>query len=125
MTQLDRSALNARNRLLMMFMALCILDIALVWLAQDRWAIARIGLTIIVMYFVMQGRKWAKWTLISLCSLLVMALLAMIVALGAKLSAVLIIGSLIMAVLSTIIPIYLIQSKDLNRYFCYQRQSVA
>ena len=42
MTQLDQSALNARNKLLALFVLLCILDIALVIVARDRWAIGRI-----------------------------------------------------------------------------------
>ncbi|MGL5063938.1 MAG: hypothetical protein ACRC62_28455 [Microcoleus sp.] len=123
MTQLDRSALKARNNLLAMFVLLCILDAVLVIVARDKWAIGRILLTIIVMYFVMQGRKWAKWLLISICSLLVVLLAALVIALGYKLSNFLIVGSSILAVLSAIIAIYMVTSKDLNRYFAYQRQA--
>ncbi|MBW4618388.1 MAG: hypothetical protein KME17_03250 [Cyanosarcina radialis HA8281-LM2] len=122
MTQLDRSALQARNILLAMFVLLCILDVALVVIARDKWAIGRILLTIVVMYFVIQGRKWAKWLLMSLCSLLVVALIAMIFALGSKLSTILIVGSAILAVLSAAIAIYMATNKDLNRYFLYKRQ---
>jgi hypothetical protein len=122
MTQLDRSALQARNQLLALFLLICVLDIVLVTIAQDRWAIGRILLTIVVMYFVMQGRKWAKWLLVGICSLLAVILVAMIVALSSKLSPVLMGGSLIMVVLSVIIPIYLIRSKNLDRYFAYKRQ---
>ncbi len=32
----------------------------LVVIAKDLWAISRILVTIVVMYFVVQGRKWAK-----------------------------------------------------------------
>ena len=78
MHQCDRSALQARNRLLAMFILLCILDATLVIMAQDKWAIGRIILTIIVMYFVLQGRKWAKWLLMAICSLVVVLLIAMI-----------------------------------------------
>lgn len=125
MLQLDQAALKARNQLLGMFLALCGLDTVLVIMAQDKWAIGRILLTIVVMYFVVQGRKWAKWLLISICSVLVVILIAMVVALSSKLSTTLIVGSLIMAVLSAIIPIYMIISKDLNRYFHYKRQAIS
>ena len=123
MTQIDPSALQARNKLLAMFLVLCALDTTLVIMAQDKWAIGRILLTIVVMYFVLQGRKWAKWLLMSICSLLVVVLIAMIFALSSKLSTTLIVGSLLMAVLSAIIPAYMFSSKELNRYFHYKRQA--
>jgi hypothetical protein len=123
MTQIEESALKARNILFTMFLVLCTLDIALVMIAKDRWAIGRIILTIIVMYFVMQGYKWAKWLLMGICSLVVVILIAMVIALKSKLSTVIIVGSLIMAVLSTIVPIYMASSKDLNRYFSFKRQA--
>lgn len=119
----DQSALKARNRLLAMLLLLCILDITLVTIARDWWAIGRILPTIVVMYFVMQGQKWAKWLLMSICSLLVVILITMVLALSSKLSTVLIVGSLIMAILSAIIAIYLVSSKDLNRYFVFKRQA--
>jgi len=123
MIQPDQSALKARNRLLAMFLLLCILDGALVIAAQDRWAIGRILLTVVVMYFVIQGRKWAKWLLVSICSLLVVSLITIVFALSSKLPAALIIGSLIMAVLSAAIAVYIVSSKDFNRYFSCRRKA--
>ena len=123
MTQLDRSALKARNTFIAMFLLLCTIDATLVFMARDKWAIGRILLTILLIYFVLQGRSWAKWLLMSICSLGVGVLIAMVVALSSKLSIALIVGSLIMAVLSAIIPIYMATNKDLNRYFLYQRQA--
>lgn len=123
MNHLDQSALKARNRLLAMLLLLCVLDITLVTIARDWWAIGRILPTIVVMYFVMQGQKWAKWFLMSICSLLVVILITMILALSSKLSTVLIVGSVIMAILCAVIAIYLVSSKDLNRYFVFKRQA--
>jgi hypothetical protein len=123
MIQPDQSALNARNRLLAMFLLLCILDVALVIAAQDRWAIGRILLTVVVMYFVIQGRKWAKWLLVGICSLLVVSLITLVLALSSKLSVALIVGSLIMAALSAVIAVYIVSSKDLNRYFSCKRKA--
>lgn len=122
MTQLDRAAMQARNKLLAMFLLLCILDVTLAIAVRDRWAIGRILPTIVVMYFVMQGRKWAKWLLIGICSLFVVSLIAVIVALSSRLSTISIVGSSIAIVLSAIIPVYMASSKDLNRYFAYKRQ---
>ncbi|WP_258272972.1 hypothetical protein, partial [Escherichia coli] len=68
-----------------MFVLLCVLDAVLVIIAQDKWAIGRILLTIVVMYFVIQGRKWAKQLLTGICSLLVVVLIAMVLALSSKL----------------------------------------
>ncbi len=123
MLQPDLSALKARNILLTMFVVICILDITLVAIARDKWAIGRILLTIVVMYFVLQGRKWAKYLLIAICSLLAVLLIAMVLALSSKLSTILIVGSLIMVILCVIIPIYMATNKDLNRYLSFKRQS--
>lgn len=123
MTQLDQSALKARNNLLALFLLLSVLDVALVIIARDRWAIGRVLLTIAVMYFVIQGQKWAKWLLVGICSLLVVVLIAMMLALGSKLSIILMIGSLMMVVLSAVITIYMISNQDLNRYFSYRRHA--
>lgn len=123
MPQLDQSALKARNKLLAMFVGHIVLDTTLVFIARDLWAIGRILVTIVVMYFVLQGRKWAKWVLIGIFSFLVVALIALVVALYSKLSNVLVVGSSILTVLSTVIAIYIVCSKDLNRYFLCKRQS--
>jgi hypothetical protein len=42
MIQLDQSALKARNRLLVLFLLLSVLDLTLVIIAQDRWAIGSV-----------------------------------------------------------------------------------
>ena len=123
MSQLDQSALKARNILLAMFLVHIVLDTMLVVIAKDLWAIGRILVTIIVMYFVLQGRKWAKWVLVGIFSFLVVALIALVVALYSKLSAVLILGSSILTILSAIIVIYIACSQDLNRYFSCKRQA--
>lgn len=123
MIQPDQSALKARNRLLAMFLPFCILDVALVIAAQDRWAIGRILLTVVVMYFVIQGKKWAKWLLVGICSLLVVSLITIVLALSSKLPPALIVGSLIMTVLSAAIAVYIVSSKDLNRYFSCKRKA--
>lgn len=123
MVQPDRSALKARNRLLAMFLLLCILDGALVIAAQDRWAIGRIVLTVVVMYFIIRGRKWAKWLLVGICSLLVVSLVALVWALSSKLSVALIVGSLVMAILSAAIAVYMVSRQDLNHYFAYKRKA--
>jgi O-antigen ligase len=123
MSQPDQSILTARNRLIALFLVLCILDTVLVIIARDRWAIGRILLTLVVMYFVVQGRKWAKWLLIGICSFLVIILITMVVLLRSKLSIVLIVGSLIMAMLSAMTAIYMLRSQELARYFSWKRQS--
>ena len=123
MLQPDISALKARNILLTMFVILCILDATLVAIARDKWAIGRILLTIIVMHYVLQGRKWAFYLLMGICSLLVVLLIAMLVVLSSKLSTILIAGSLIMVILCVIIPIYMATNKDLKSYLSFKRQS--
>ncbi len=123
MPQLDQSAMKARNKLLAMFLVHIVLDAMLVAISKDLWAIGRILVTIVVMYCVLQGRKWARWALIGILSFLVVALIALVVALYSKLSTILVVGSSILTVLSAIIAIYLLRSQDLNRYFSYKRQA--
>ena len=123
MSEVDQSVLKARNNLLALFLVYVILDTILVVVAKDLWAIGRILVTIVVMYFTLQGRKWAKWVLIGILSFLIVALVALVIALYSKLSTMLIVGSLSLTVLSGIILIYLVFSRDLNSYFSSQRQA--
>ncbi|NJN10833.1 MAG: hypothetical protein HC815_23720 [Richelia sp. RM1_1_1] len=123
MPQPDSSALKARNILITLFVVLCVLDATLVVIARDKWAIGRILLTIVIMYYVLQGRRWAKYLLMGICSLLAVLLIAIVALLASKLSTVLIVGSLIMVVLCVIIPAFMATSKDLNRYLSFKRQS--
>ena len=123
MSQLNSSAIKARNNLLGMFIAIAILDSILVLVSRDLWAIGRIIVTIGVMYYVLQGKKWAKWILISIFSLVIVLLSALIVALHSKLSSFLIVGSSILIILYAIAGIYLITSKNLSRYFLNTRKA--
>ena len=123
MATIDSSALKARNTLLAMFCVLIILDSVLVAVSKDLWAVGRILATMIVMYYVMQGKKWAKWVLIAILSLVIVLLAALIVALHAKLSTFLIVGSLILIILSLITVGLMIFSRDLAHYFAWKRKA--
>jgi hypothetical protein len=122
MTSVDASALRARNLLITLFVTFCALDVVLVVLASDMWAIARVLLNIVVMVFVLRGRKWAKWLLIVLLGLSAFALAALLILLGSELSRALVIGSLLLLILSLLIPIYLVTNANLKRYLSQQRQ---
>ena len=123
MSELDISALKARNRLLAMFCVLTVLDSMLVAVSRDMWAIGRIVATIVVMCYVMKGKKWAKWILISIFSLVIVLLTALIIALHSKLSTFLVVGSLIMIILSLVTGGFMIFNQDLARYFSSQRKA--
>lgn len=123
MSELDTSAVKARNTLLGMFCVLIILDSVLVAVSKDMWAIGRILATIVVMYYVMQGKKWAKWVLIGIFSLVIVLLTALIIALHSKLSTFLVVGSLIMISLSLVTGSYIIFDRDLARYFTSKRKA--
>lgn len=123
MSQLDPPAIKARNNLLGMFIAIAILDSILVVVSRDLWAIGRIIVTVGVMYYVLQGKKWAKWVLIGIFSLVIVLLTALIVVLHSKLSGFLIVGSSILIILYASAGIYLITSKDLRRYFLNNRKA--
>jgi amino acid transporter len=116
MNQQASSSLKARNTLTALFVALSVVDAILVPISRDWYSIGRILFTIVVMFFVLQGAKWAKWLLIAICSLVSVLLIVMAIKLSAKLSTLLIIGSLVLVVLNTFVVIYLAANKDLNLY---------
>ena len=122
MPQLKKSALKARNTLLAMSLVHLALDTTLVVISNDLWAIIRILVAAAVMYFVFQGYRWAKWVAIAILSFLVVALMALVTLLYAKLSTVLIAGSCILALLSATMTLYIAFSQNLNRYFSAKRK---
>ena len=119
---MEQAVLRARNTLVVLFTVFCALDVALVILAGDVWAIPRICLNIVVMVLVLRGRKWAKWLLIVLFGLSAFALVALLLVLGSELSTILVVGSWLMVALSLLIPVYLVTNPSLNRYFAQQRR---
>lgn len=132
LSQLAPSAFKARNTLITLFAAFCLLDAVLVVMVQNWWAAGRILLIVALMYFVVQGRRWAKWLLVTSFSLLTLVLLTLLTVLGPKLAGsldmeprlatVFIAGIWILALLSFVIPAYLIADQDLNRYLAWKRK---
>ena len=122
MMQIDSATLKARNIIIAAFVGLCLLDTILVILAQDVWAVGRIVITIALMHFTLQGKRWAKWILISLLSLTAVSLFGLLTFLSSELSTVLAIGSIVMIVMTLAIILSLFRSRTLNRYFAHQRQ---
>lgn len=123
MSTLSASAIKARNNLLTLFIVLIVLDIILVAVSRDLWAIGRIVFTVAVMYLVVQGYRWAKWLLVGILSLVVVSLIALVVALHSKLSTFLIVGSLVMILLSIVTGFILIRDRNLQHYFAFKRRS--
>ena len=122
MMQTDSATLKARNILIAAFVGLSLLDTVLVILAQDVWAIGRIVITIALMHFTLQGKRWAKWILIGMLSLTAVALLGLLTLLSSELSTVLTIGSIVMIAITLAVVLSLLRSQTLNRYFAHQRQ---
>ena len=120
--QTDSATLKARNILIAAFVGLSLLDTVLVILAQDVWAIGRIVITIALMHFTLQGKRWAKWILIGMLSLTAVALLGLLTLLSSELSTVLTIGSIVMIAITLAVVLSLLRSQTLNRYFAHQRQ---
>lgn len=105
-----------------MFLILLALDSILVFLSRDLWAIGRILLTAVIMYFVLQGYRWAKWMLVGILSLVVIALVGLLAVLGQQLSIIISVGSVVMAVLCCVVMAYLIGNHELQQYFASKRQ---
>jgi len=124
MTTINKPAMKARNLLLAMFFLLTILDSVLVVVSRDLWAIGRIIITIIVMYYVMEGKKWAKWTLLAILGLVIVLLSGLVIALHSKLSTFLVVGSLILIVFDLIAGGLMIFDRNLADYFALKRKAV-
>ncbi|WP_036052868.1 hypothetical protein [Leptolyngbya sp. Heron Island J] len=111
-----------RNQLLGMFLALLILDATLILLTVDLWAIGRILFTAVIMFFTLQGYKWAKWLLVGILALSAVALVGLLLALGSELSAIVAAGSVVMAVFCCVIIGYLAGNSNLKKHFAWKRQ---
>ena len=122
MSSSTTSTSKARNQIRTMFLVLLILDAALIVLTADLWAVGRIVFTAIIMFFTLQGYRWAKWLLVGILSLVVVALVGLLAALGSKLSVIVSVGSVVMAVLCCVIIGYLVSSRELKQYFTHKRQ---
>lgn len=115
------AALRVRNTLSFLFVTFLMLDAALIFLSKDLWAIGRILLIAGVMYYILQGYRWAKWLLVVLLSLMVVALVALVIALSAKLSTLISVGSVVMAIYCGVIIGYLVLNDGVKGYFAWQR----
>ncbi|ESA37176.1 hypothetical protein N836_04050 [Leptolyngbya sp. Heron Island J] len=105
-----------------MFLALLILDATLILLTVDLWAIGRILFTAVIMFFTLQGYKWAKWLLVGILALSAVALVGLLLALGSELSAIVAAGSVVMAVFCCVIIGYLAGNSNLKKHFAWKRQ---
>jgi hypothetical protein len=121
--ELDVAMVRSQRRFGALLVVTLVVDAVLVGLSQDRWAIGRVLVMAAVMYGTMQGRRWARWLLVGLCGLSALSLVALVVLLGAKLSAVVVVGSGGLALLYGAIAVVLLRSPQLRRYFAARRRS--
>ena len=124
MEAFPKEAIKARNLLLIMFAFVLSLDALTIFLDQKTIGISRFIITAILMWFVIQGSKWAKSATIILFIFAV--LLALILGLF-FMSKSFIVGLIVIfygAILS-IIPAFLIRSKNLEIYFSTKRDQKA
>ena len=117
----DNSSQKAQKYLLILFLVLLALDLSLIYLSKDLWAIGRILFTAVIMYFTLQGYRWAKWLLIAILSLSVVALMGLVAMLGYRLSTILSVGSVVMGVLCCVI-IYYLQNPQVTQFFAQKRK---
>ena len=123
MKTVSTTSIHARRTLTFLFLGLLLLDSLLIFLSKDLWAIGRILLTALIMYFTLQGHRWAKWMLVGILSLVVIALVSLVAALREQITTIIAIGSITMAILCCVIMVYLIGNHDLQQYFTAKQQS--
>ena len=119
MEEISQSAKKAKNILLTMLLSWVILDITTIIATQKATGIGRVLLTVALIWFTIEGYKWAKWVTI-ICFLLgsgfgIITGLAFIS--KSKMGIVLIVLGIYLA-----IPVlYLLLSRNLEKYFQYKR----
>ena len=108
---------KAKKLLLTIFVLFLFLDGVMVLYTQEYLTgIVRLLLTGLLMYFVMQGHKWAKWLTIVFCgisALLVLFFAVYIASNSVSVASVLILFGFGFSSMS----IYLIKNKNINKYF--------
>lgn len=121
-SQLDAGALKAKKTLLGLFASWIVLDMLLVAFAGTVSDVARVILTLLLMYFVVQGKRWARTTTIGLFGLCVVGCVAFGVWKFQEMRTVALIAIAFSALIS-VIPLYLLLSRDLHRYFAWKQNS--
>lgn len=124
MSDLDRDAAKASNILLGIFICYFILQTLLVAASPDVTGLVRIILTLLLMYFVMMGHRWAKWIMV------VLFYLATAISLWFSYSFLersvwLSVAFLVAGIVMSCVATFLIASKPLNRYFAWKRSTPA
>ena len=114
------NGIRSRNILLVMFSTFLLMDLALIAYKPEMIGYIRFVLTILLMGCVVQGYKWAKWLFVALWSLATLILIGFAFYIP---DLTLLIQSIFisMAVLFSIIPIYIVKSNGLKTYFEFQR----
>jgi hypothetical protein len=117
--KLDQAAFEARNKLIKLFSSLLLLDLAMTLIDQDYRGLIRLMFTILLMYVVLQGHRWAKWIVVIFASLGIPIGLLAAVGYETVIGKVL---SLTLFLLDFLLVIHLIKSRPLDRYFDYKRK---
>jgi len=111
----DAAALRAKKILFGLFVGWMVIDAFLVALSAEIPRVGRLLLTLLLMYYVLQGRLWARNLMIGLFGLGVIWCVGFGIWNFQEMPTVAIVMFAFAALIS-VIPTYLILSKDLRRY---------
>ncbi len=122
--KLEPEMVRARNTLFGIFVCYIVFQALVITLSPDIPGVVRMILTLLLMYFVMSGHSWAKWTMIVLFYF--GASLALVDAYDsyATSPSMAIIG-VAFATLFVSIGTFLLLSKPLNKYFLFKKERSA
>jgi hypothetical protein len=117
--ELDGTALKARNKLIWIFASFLSFDLLTILINGEYRGLIRLILTVLLLYLVLQGQKWAKWLVVIFAGLgIPVSLLATI---GSE-KMIDMLSSIILFFFDTTLVVYLTRSEPLNRYFNYKRR---
>ncbi len=127
MTKLDKAEIRARNILFWLFFSNFIIDCFVVATSPRNSGIVRLILTLLLMYFVFQGHRWAKWYVIvsTFVGVIVAIIISPFIFKDILMPQLIIVGAffLIWVGINLTIAIFLLRNKAINRYFEYKRKT--
>ena len=123
MNELDSSAIMAKKILFGIFVGLIVFQAVLIAIVPDIRGVVRMILTLLLMYFVMEGHKWAKWVMVVLFYLATVYGLFVSATLYKQPSSAAIFPIIlaIIAIVYGAVGTFMVASKPLNRYFLFKR----
>jgi len=123
MNFLSKDENRSRKILLSLFLLFLILDVIVIFISKEYFSgVIRLGLTIVLMYYVISGYVWAKWVLV-VCCILAFLICLVFGIYFIPVNVYIGFGILFFGFLILLFVMYLVKNKNVNQYFMAARQN--